>query len=80
MPVIGSNSGEIPHVVGDAGVIVPEGDASSLAAAMRHLYDHPTERRKLGAKARARVEERFTQARVARQTYTVYQDIIGSSK
>ena len=29
VPVIGSNSGEIPHVIGDAGLVFPEGDGRS---------------------------------------------------
>ena len=32
-PVIGSDSGEIPHVIGDAGLIFKEGDAQALAGA-----------------------------------------------
>ena len=31
VPVIGSDSGEIPVVVGDAGLIFPEGDSEALA-------------------------------------------------
>jgi len=38
-PVVGSNSGEIPKVIGDAGVVFPEGDADALAARLRELRD-----------------------------------------
>src|SRR4029078_4543437 len=31
-PVIGSDSGEIPNVIGDAGLVAPEGDATALRA------------------------------------------------
>ncbi len=34
VPIIGSASGEIPRVIGDAGMIVPEGDAPALAQAI----------------------------------------------
>ena len=37
VPIVGSDSGSIPEVVGPAGLIVPEGDAQSLAAAIRRL-------------------------------------------
>lgn len=33
-PVVASDSGALPEVVGDAGVIVPEGDAAALAEAL----------------------------------------------
>ena len=30
VPVVGSRSGEIPAVIGEAGLLVPEGDAAAL--------------------------------------------------
>ena len=39
VPVIGSDSGEIPHVIGDAGIVVPEGDRVALCAAIARLRD-----------------------------------------
>jgi glycosyltransferase involved in cell wall biosynthesis len=41
VPVIGSDSGEIPHVVGDAGRIVPERDVAGWAAAIVELLERP---------------------------------------
>jgi glycosyltransferase involved in cell wall biosynthesis len=80
VPVVGSDSGEIPNVLGDAGVLVPEGDAGALAAAIRMLRDDGGKRRELGEKARQRVLGRFTQEHVARQTLEVYAEIIEESK
>jgi glycosyltransferase involved in cell wall biosynthesis len=80
VPVVGSDSGEIPHVVGDAGLIVPEGDAAALATALRRLHDAPNERQALAARGRQRVEERFTQEQIALQTYEAYKGIIASTK
>src|SRR5581483_3767475 len=74
VPVIGSDSGEIPHVIGDAGLVVPEGDAGTLRAAIARLRDDPDERQRLAARGRARVLELFTQEAVARRTYDVYQE------
>ena len=37
IPVIGSNSGAIPEVVGDGGLIFPEGDAKTLADLIKKL-------------------------------------------
>jgi glycosyltransferase involved in cell wall biosynthesis len=37
VPVIGSDSGAIPETVGEAGLIVPEGDAAALAQAIQKM-------------------------------------------
>ncbi len=37
VPVVGSDSGEIPRVLGDAGVVVPEGEVQALAGALEGL-------------------------------------------
>lgn len=76
VPIIGSDSGEIPNVLGDAGLIVPEADARALATALRQLHDSSDDRRQLAAKGRRRVEARFTQAQVALQTYQAYNEAL----
>lgn len=75
-PVIGSDSGEIPHVIGDAGLIFPEGNARELAARVRQLLDDPELYATLAAKGRQRVLEHYTQERIARQTFEVYQEML----
>ncbi len=75
-PVIGSDSGEIPHVIGDAGLIFPEGNAQELAARVRQLLDAPELYATLAAKGRQRVLENYTQERIARQTFEVYQEML----
>ncbi|MBV8085007.1 MAG: glycosyltransferase family 4 protein [Chloroflexi bacterium] len=76
LPVVGSSSGEIPEAVGDAGLIVPEGDAAALTEALLRLRADAAERRRLGRVARARVLARFTQARIARATWEFYRDLL----
>jgi glycosyltransferase involved in cell wall biosynthesis len=73
--VVGSTSGEIPQVIGDAGRIFPEGDALALRAVLHELADHPESRLHLGTAGRRRVLERFTMAQIARQTLAVYCEI-----
>jgi glycosyltransferase involved in cell wall biosynthesis len=80
VPVVGSDSGEIPHVLGEAGLVVPEGDAALLRAALDRLHSSPAEREKLSHKGRDRVEQRFTQRQVACQTYELYSSIIDKAK
>ncbi|HEY8470884.1 MAG TPA: glycosyltransferase family 4 protein [Longimicrobiales bacterium] len=77
VPVVGSATGEIPEVVGEGGVVVPEGDAAALAAALRDLAAMaPDARRELGRRARAWVCGRFTQEHVARETAEFYRTLL----
>ena len=78
-PVIGSDSGEIPYVIGDAGLIFPEGNAQELAARVRRLLDNPQLYAELATKGRQRVLENYTQERIARQTFEVYQEMMASN-
>lgn len=78
LPVIGSDSGAIPDVMGSAGMIVPEGDIDSLTAALRRLRDDPAERARLGQAGRARVLAHFTHAQVAAATVRVYEQLLGT--
>ncbi len=75
-PVIGSDSGEIPHVLGDAGLIFPEGDAQALAARVRQLLNDPQLYATLAARGRQRVLENYTQEQIAQQTFEVYQEML----
>jgi len=72
VPVIGSTCGEIPNVIGNAGLILPEGDAAALCDGLRALQHDPSLRRDLAQRGRQRVLDRFTQEQIARQTYEVY--------
>src|SRR5690606_39126063 len=54
VPVVGTATGEVPEVVGEGGVVVPEGDTVALAAALRELAAMARDaRRELGRRARA---------------------------
>lgn len=79
-PVIGSDSGEIPNVVGDAGLITPEGDAKALAAAIARLGSDPALCADLARRGRQRVLERFTQERVARNVAALYTEILRGAR
>jgi glycosyltransferase involved in cell wall biosynthesis len=72
VPVIGSDSGAIPDIVGETGLIVPEGDVSALADAICKLQRDAELRGRLGAEGRARVLAQFTHEQVARDTVRVY--------
>jgi glycosyltransferase involved in cell wall biosynthesis len=76
VPVIGSDSGEIPNVIGDAGLIFEENDAAGLRRQLLLLQQQPELRQELGQRGRQRVLERYTQAQVATQTVKVYRDVM----
>lgn len=78
VPVVGSDSGEIPRVIGDAGLIVPEDDPSALGAALSRLAHDPELRERLGTLGRQRVLERFTHARIAEATVDAYRQTLAS--
>ncbi|MBV8316527.1 MAG: glycosyltransferase [Planctomycetaceae bacterium] len=54
VPVIGSDSGEVPHVIGDAGRIVPEGDVGGWASDVVELLERPELRSEFGRRGRQR--------------------------
>jgi glycosyltransferase involved in cell wall biosynthesis len=76
VPVIGSDSGEIPHVMGDAGLVFPEERAEVLRAHLARLLGDPSLQKDLARRGRERALARFTQAQVAAQTYQVYRAVL----
>lgn len=73
--VIGSDSGEIPHVVGGAGLIFPEENVTELMAHLQRLLDDRSVVHQLGAAGRARVLAHFTMSHVAGETVAVYRKL-----
>lgn len=65
VPVIGSSSGAISEVVGDAGLIFPEGDITALRTAIDGLRTSPDWRAALARAGRERVLGRYTHDRIA---------------
>lgn len=78
VPCIGAASGEIPNVLGDAGLTFPEGDANALRQRLAELSGQPERRAALATAGRARVLERFAMARVAEETLAAWRAIVGS--
>jgi glycosyltransferase involved in cell wall biosynthesis len=76
VPVIGSDSAEIPNVIGDAGLVVPEGDADALRRAIERVLTDGELRHTLAEKGRARALARYTHERIAEQTVDVYRSAL----
>lgn len=66
--VVGSDSGALPEIVGDAGRIVPEQDVPALAAVLQELYADRSECERLGAAGRRRIMDQFSDAAIADKT------------
>jgi len=76
VPVIGSDSGEIPQVIGEAGLVFPEADATVLAACLQQIAHDAALRTDLVQRGLSRVEN-FTWETIAERTYQVYQQLLG---
>lgn len=58
-PVIASDAGALPEVIGDAGVIFRTGDAAELRAKLMALLGNTGERQRLSQAGRQRVEQHY---------------------
>ena len=72
VPVLGSDSGEIPNVIGGAGVVFPEGDVEALRAQLQRLMQDRAVREDLATAGRQRVLAHYTMAEIARRTVAAY--------
>lgn len=79
IPVIGSSSGEIPNVIGDAGLIFPEGDHRALQAHLARLLHDEKLRSELSRRGRERVLAHYTQTALAHAYYQIYREMFGAS-
>ena len=78
-PLVASDAGAIPEVVGPNGLcadLVPPSDAGALKTAIEALLDAPDRRERYGRAGRARVEELFSWRAVATAVAAAYQDVI----
>ncbi|MHC0067068.1 hormogonium polysaccharide biosynthesis glycosyltransferase HpsO [Nostoc sp. UIC 10890] len=78
VPVIGSDSGEIPHVIGNAGLVFPEGDAQALANCLVQLIDKPYFAHSLGEMGYQKALIKYTNKALAKQQLEFYQELVNS--
>jgi glycosyltransferase involved in cell wall biosynthesis len=78
VPVVGSDCGEIPEVIADAGFVFPEGDAAALRECLARLMRDPRTASDYAARGRERVLSHFTQEIIARRTVGVYRGMTES--
>lgn len=75
-PVVATTGGALPEVVGDAGWVVPAGDAEALTEGMAMLLDKPDLRARLSVLGAERARTHFTWSGHARAVSAVYEAVL----
>jgi glycosyltransferase involved in cell wall biosynthesis len=79
VPVVSTDGGALPEVVGDAGVIVPVKNVDALVAAIDTLLRNPQARAELGARGQQRIDESFCWHVCARQMTEYYREVLANA-
>jgi glycosyltransferase involved in cell wall biosynthesis len=80
VPVIGSDSGEIPATIGKAGLIFKEEDVVDLKEKIESLMEDRNLRTQLAQEGRKRVLENFSWKVIAEKQYQVYKKLMSQEK
>ena len=65
--VVGADTGSLPEVIADAGIVVPERDVDALNEALER-FSAPRLRHEFGRAARQRVIQHYSPTAIAKQT------------
>jgi glycosyltransferase involved in cell wall biosynthesis len=76
VPVIGSDSGEIPHVIGESGLVFPEGDADRLRDCLLKLMENPELAGELAQRGYHRALAEYTNRAIAQKQLAFYQELL----
>jgi glycosyltransferase involved in cell wall biosynthesis len=76
VPVVGSDSGEIPHTIGPAGVVVGENDEPGWGRALTELLENPARRTELSTLGRERACTEYAWPVVAQQHLDFFEKIL----
>ncbi|MEM9396575.1 MAG: glycosyltransferase family 4 protein [Pseudomonadota bacterium] len=79
VPVVSTNGGALPEIVGDAGVIVPTANAEALTNALSRLLKDQSERARLANAGRQRILENFSWHVCASQLLDYYRGAIADA-
>jgi len=78
IPIVSSNGGSLPEVVGDAGIIVEHSNPKALYQGIKELLNNEEKRFEYGQRGRERVLKKFTWKRAAEELVGVYKEAITS--
>lgn len=76
VPVIGSDSGEIPNVISDAGLVFPEGNVVELRNCLLELIENRDLANTLGEKGGERAMSIYTNKALAKQLLDFYRELL----
>jgi glycosyltransferase involved in cell wall biosynthesis len=76
VPVLSSDSGEMPYVVGDAGVVVGEADEAGWVLELTRLLGSPERRSDLSRRGLERAHARYEWRIVARQHLEFFEELL----
>jgi L-malate glycosyltransferase len=79
VPVIGSDAGAIPEVIGDSGLIFPEENAEILQQHLKRLQSDHNLRETLAQKGYERALSNYSGSALAKSTYSIFSEVIGGN-
>ena len=77
VPVIGSDSGEIPHVISEGGLVFPEGNVAELKTCLLKLIEQPDAAEEMARRGYERALEQYTNKALAQKLLTFYKQLLG---
>ncbi|MCR4326327.1 MAG: glycosyltransferase family 4 protein [Candidatus Roizmanbacteria bacterium] len=79
LPIIASNTGSIPEVLGAAGLLVKPGSISALCRAIEQYMNHTSVLTSYTKKARNRAVNVFDAKQAAQKVYSIYKKVLSQS-
>jgi glycosyltransferase involved in cell wall biosynthesis len=79
VPVVAADGGAHRETVGEAGLLVPAGDAGAMAEALTALAGDLALRRAVGTRLRRRQQERFSLERHVDRLETLYRRVVSET-
>ncbi|MFB3855249.1 MAG: glycosyltransferase family 4 protein [Vicinamibacterales bacterium] len=80
VPVLSSDSGELPYVVGDAGRLLPEADEDAWVEAVDELLESPEKRKRMREAGLARARDMYDWAVIARAHDAFFSQVLAGSR
>lgn len=77
--VVGSDSGEIPHVIDDSGFVFPAGDRAALAAILEQMIRNPALATTMSRRGLQRAISLFSDEAVAAQLIAAYRELVAEA-
>jgi glycosyltransferase involved in cell wall biosynthesis len=76
VPVVGSSSGEIPHVIGLSDLVFQEDDVQGLTAILERLIHEPAWCNEVGQYGTSRVEQQYSHQKITERLVTLWQKVL----